>query len=200
MFRRPPSLRRVVFDGDCPGFVGTTQTLRLPAIPPAALRLPSLGGTTVAPVALLPRDHRRDIAGPGCLLNAATQTPPIKSVELTGSPKFPRNPLAATHMLLRPRRNQTELAVTLRPTRLRLRERPQLPRTLFRGSITWLGGSLSTLRSGGLLRCHARLACGCRLNSAARDSHPPGFTERFQLCFQHHIASSSRELPWRNPL
>jgi hypothetical protein len=51
----------------------------------------------------------------------------------------------------------------------------------------------------GLPRSRARLACGCRLNSATRDSQPPGFTERFQLCFQRHIASSSRELAWRNP-
>ena len=71
--------------------------------------------------------------------------------------------------------------------------------TDFRGSIAWLSGSLSTLRSSGLPRSHARLACGCWLNSAARESHPPGFTERFQLCFSNHIASSSRELAWRNP-
>ena len=103
-------------------------------------------------------------------------------------------------MLLRPRRNRARLAFTSRRTRLRVRERPQLPRTLFRGSIAWLIGSLSTLRRNGLPRSHARLARGCWLNSAARDSHPLGFTERFQLCFSFYIASSSRELTWRNPV
>jgi hypothetical protein len=134
-----------------------------------------------------PTRHRRA----GVFVNAATHsegialriTPPKKSVEMTGSPKFPRNPLAATPMFLRPRKNRTELAFTLRPTRLRVRERSQLLRIDFRGSITWLSDSLSTLRSSGLPRYHARLACGCRLNSAARASHPPGFIERFQLCF-----------------
>ena len=49
MFRRPPSLRRVVLDRDCPGFIGTARTLRLPVILPAALGFPSLGGATGAP-------------------------------------------------------------------------------------------------------------------------------------------------------
>ncbi len=65
MFRRPPSLRRVVLDRDCPGFIGTTRTLRLPVVHPTALRFPSLGGTTVAPVALLPRGDRRTPPGRG---------------------------------------------------------------------------------------------------------------------------------------
>jgi len=53
------------------------------------------------------------------------------------------------HMLLRPRKNRTELALALRPARPRLRERPWLLRLDFRGSIAWLGDSLSTLRRGG---------------------------------------------------
>jgi hypothetical protein len=43
----------------------------------------------------------------------------------------------------------------------------------------------------------ARLACGCWLGFAARDSDPQSSKERFQLCVDH-IASSSRELAWRN--
>jgi hypothetical protein len=149
MFRRPPSLRRVVFDGNCPGFIGTTQTLRLPAIPPAALRLPSLGGTTVAPVALLPCDHRRTSPGRG-VVERGHPNAAGKSVEMTGSPKFPRNPLAATHMLLRPRKNQTELAFTFHSTRLRIRERPQLLRRTFEAQS-----------HGSAARCLRFAAAGC---------------------------------------
>ena len=47
---------------------------------------------------------------------------------------------------------------------------------------------------------HARLACGCWLSSAARDSHPPGPTERFQLCvrFTYHppLASLLGAIPF----
>ena len=45
----------------------------------------------------------------------------------------------------------------------------------------------------------ARLACGCWLGFAARDSDPQSSKERFQLCVDH-ITSSSRELAWRNPI
>src|SRR5579872_4891034 len=38
MIGRPSSLRRVAVDGRSPYLTGTTRTLRLPAIPPAALR------------------------------------------------------------------------------------------------------------------------------------------------------------------
>ncbi len=44
----------------------------------------------------------------------------------------------------------------------------------------------------------ARLACGCWLGFAARDSDPLSSKERFQLRVIH-ISSSSRELAWRNP-
>src|ERR1035441_4632698 len=57
--------------------MGTTQTLRLPAILPAALRFPSLGGTTAAPEI---RSHARADApslgrGVGC--RRPPDTPPI---------------------------------------------------------------------------------------------------------------------------
>jgi hypothetical protein len=45
----------------------------------------------------------------------------------------------------------------------------------------------------------ARLACGCWLSSAARDSDPLSSKERFRLCVDHISSSSSRELAWRNP-
>jgi hypothetical protein len=198
MFRRPPSLRRVVFDGNCPGFIGTTQTLRLPAIPPAALRLPSLGGTTVAPVALLPCDHRRTSPGRG-VVERGHPDAAGKSVEMAGISQVPAKP-SCRHAHAPSTPGESNRARLHAPSNTAADQgTTATSSTDFRGSITWLSGSLSTLRSSGLPRCHARLACGCRLNSAARASHPPGFTERFQLCFQLHIASSSRELAWRNP-
>ena len=54
MFRRPPSLRRVAIEDDCPGFTGTIRTLRLPAALPASTSFPSSDGTTVASEVSLP--------------------------------------------------------------------------------------------------------------------------------------------------
>ena len=137
--------------------------------------------------------------GRGVLESGHPSAAEKKSVEMTGSPKFPRNPLHRhAHAPSTPEEpNGTRLCA---PSNTAADQgTTAASSTDFRGSIAWLSGSLSTLRSSGLPRSHARLACGCWLNSAARESHPPGFTERFQLCFSNHIASSSRELPWRNP-
>jgi hypothetical protein len=89
-FRRPPSLRRVVVEGHCPGFIGTIRTLRLPAARPAALRCLRLA---VPPLRRLfaPAGGRRAALGPGCLFTR----PSIRrdrSVEEAGSPKFPHRP------------------------------------------------------------------------------------------------------------
>ncbi len=54
-------------------------------------------------------------------------------------------------------------------------QRRRLPRTrCFRGSITRPAHSLSTLRSGGLLHLHARLATGCWPSFTGRDWLPAG--------------------------
>lgn len=74
MKRRPPSLRRVAVEGRCPGFIGTTQTLRLPAARPAALRCLRLA---VPPLRRLfaPADGRRAALGPGCLVTRPSAAP-----------------------------------------------------------------------------------------------------------------------------
>jgi hypothetical protein len=106
MLGRPASLIRVTVEGRSPCFsrrhglpFGTTRTLRLPAIPPAALRFPSLGGTTVASGVCSPhRPTRR--RGAGVLLWGATRARGHAlrlrrrlTVEMAGSPKFPQKPL-----------------------------------------------------------------------------------------------------------
>jgi hypothetical protein len=90
MKRRPPSLRRVVVEGHCPGFTGTTRTLRLPATLPAALRFLRLA---VPPLRRdsLPRGGRRAATRPGCLFTRPPAAPRLP-VEMAGSLKFSRKP------------------------------------------------------------------------------------------------------------
>lgn len=71
------------------------------------------------------------------------------------------DPLAVPLVFLRPRKNRVELALSLHPTRPRDWATPAASSMgFFRGSITRLGGSLSTLHSAGSPRRHARLASG----------------------------------------
>src|SRR4051812_46471613 len=96
MFRRPSSLRRVVIEDDCPGFFGTTRTLRFPAIPPAALGFPSLGGTTVASVVSLPSAADAPPTGRGVNSDGHPfARRRLYAVERAGSPKFSQKPLSS---------------------------------------------------------------------------------------------------------
>jgi hypothetical protein len=71
MSRRPPSLHRVAIEDDCPDFNGTTRTLRLPAIPPAAASFPSPQRYHGCVGCFAP-DWLADAAsGPGCCFRAA---------------------------------------------------------------------------------------------------------------------------------
>jgi hypothetical protein len=64
-----------------------------------------------------------------CFLQTSMPTTEQRDLDI---PKFPQNPPAATHMLLRPRKNRTELAfLGLHPTRPRVRERPWLLQSAF---------------------------------------------------------------------
>jgi hypothetical protein len=157
MIVRLASLRRVAVDGRSPvvlrkGFItfpiGTTKTLRLPAIPPAALGFPSLGGTTVAPEI---RSHARADApslgrGVGC--RRPPDTPPIDPWRWQDLPSSRRTLCRYAHAPTTPEEpDGTRLHVP--PTRPRIRERPRLLQLDFRGSIAWLDDWLSTLRRGG---------------------------------------------------
>jgi len=189
MFRRPASLGGVAVEGRSPRVVGTTGTLRLPAIPPAALGLPSLGGTTAASAGSLPRDGRTRRRGAGMLSGAAI---PCAAGGVRGNGRtsqVPAETLAAARVLLRPRKNRAGLALSPRPARPRVRERPWLLRLDFRGSIAWLDDSLSTLRAGALPPGTQDSLPAAWLRSAGRGLHPLGFPEeRFQLCvsFTYH--------------
>jgi hypothetical protein len=74
--------------------------------------------------------------------------------------------------------------------------RQGLPREGFRRSIAWPSDSLSTLRTRGLPRHHARLASGCWSGATGRGFHPQGSDERFPSC----ISTSHPPFPsfaWR---
>ena len=96
--------------GHCPDFAGTTRTLRLP-VHPSRLDFVSfvMDGTTAASElrSLRPPDARRRTR---MLLHATIRYAAIASaVEMAGSPKFPLEPSAAMHMLLRLRTNRPTL-------------------------------------------------------------------------------------------
>ena len=205
MFRRLASLHRVAVDGRSPCFTGrprlpfgTIKALRLPAIPPAALGFPSPGGTTGASEFCSPATTDAPSRGRGVACGGHPMPPIIRGNGRTS--QVPAETLAAAPMLLRPRKNRMPLALTLHPTRPRLRERPWLLQLDFRGSIAWLDDSLSTLRRDGRptrRKTRFRLR-GCALPGGA-------FTRwvsrgKVSAMCQNHISFSFRELAWRNPV
>ena len=152
-----PSLHRVPRDR-FPGFIGSMRVLRLPRVRPAALRFlrlavprlhslrfaprrasapPRLGvGHPVAPAGMLPR-RREDLPSSWGIslvrLHMFLPTPAgLLAPDHFGAAAWPSNPRVQ-----------------------------RLPRMVFRRPIARLSDSLSTLRSCGLLRRHARLASGC---------------------------------------
>ena len=76
------------------------------------------------------------------------------------------------------------------------RERRLQHAILFRGSIAWLLDSLSTLRSAGYPKHHARLASGCRLHSAGWAEPTQGSDEKFHPSKGRNPLLPS--FPWRN--
>ena len=121
MFRRPPSLCRVVLGcglSRLHRYYSNAKTSRHPSRRASfsfAWRYHGRVGD------LLPCDGRRALAGPGCWLQAATHgeracpshTPPIIRGEDRIS-QVPAEPSVAMHMLLRPRKNRTGLATPSR--------------------------------------------------------------------------------------
>ena len=128
-------------------FHGTIRTLRLPAIPPAALRFPSFGGTTVARSLCSLRCGVRH-RGPGDAASRAGYPLPASPVEMTGPLTFLGNLTCALALLFDPGRTHASgrYNASARPP---LRPRRRLPHGYFRGSITRLRHSLSTLRRMG---------------------------------------------------
>jgi len=156
MFRRPPSLCRVVLGcglSRLHRYYSNAKTSRHPSRRASfsfAWRYHGRVGDS------LPCEGRRALAGPGCWLQAATHgeracPPPIPPI-IRGEDRIsqvPAEPSVAMHTLLRPRKNPTELAVSSRLARPQVRQRPRLLQLHFRGSIAWLGDWLSTLRRFG---------------------------------------------------
>ena len=129
-----------------PGFNGTIRALRLPAARPAALRCLRLA---VPAFARSLRSHQRGVRRRGPGVFALRSGCPFRiQVETTGPPAFLGNPNCALALLSDPGGTATpsHYDVPARPPRCPRRRFPQL---VFRGSITRLRHSLSTLRSVG---------------------------------------------------
>jgi hypothetical protein len=199
MIGRLASLRRVPVDGQSPYFIGTIKTLRLPAIPPAALRFPSLGGATDASRL---RSHATIDApsrGRGVCCTRPPDTPPNCPWKGPDLPSSRRNPCRRAHAPTTPEEpNGTRLcapsdAATATGT-------TGASSTDFRGSIAWPDDSLSTLRRGGRptrRKTRFRLR-GCPLPGGAY-THWVSQGKVSAMC-PNHISFSFRELAWRNPV
>ena len=125
MFRRLPSLRWVAVDGRYPNFIGTTQTLRLPLPRPAPASFPSPGLYHGCLIASLPRGRRCQRRRARTFVGGGRPRTAFSPVEDRGSPKFPHRPPCQDRSCSHEeRKNQTELALSFRPTWPRLSERP----------------------------------------------------------------------------
>jgi hypothetical protein len=141
----------------CPRFGGTIKALRLPAVPPAALRCLRLAVPRGAPGASLPRTQARVPWTWSSLVRQPLTPPwPVETVRISqvpGKPPLPIRPCSSTPAgLAAPHRG----GAAVRPPQ---GEQRGLLHWDFRGSIAWLLGSLSTLR---------RVGCP----TAAQDSLP----------------------------
>jgi hypothetical protein len=189
-----------VVEGHCPAFAGTTRTLRLPVVLPAALRFLRLAVPPLrrafAPRWRPTRRHRASGAffrghplvppSPGGD-DRISQVPAQTLCRPAHAPSTPDRPDGTCLDAPSDAATGTGTSVALSMT--------------FRGSIAWLGRLLSTLQSAGSPRRDARLAShlrGYALVGGLRSRWV--CSERFQLCVSCHIAFSFRELAWRNPV
>ena len=159
-----------------PRFIGTIKALRLPAVPPAALRCLRLA---------VPRDHafvslpRRPVRPPGLGLFTRYPRPGCFAVETTGSPKFLGNPDSRLHMFSTPAGRRVS-----RPLRRRCvapgTERAKAPAKGLSRLNSMAFGLAAYASHCGLPAPHARLASRCWSGSPGRASHPQGSAKRFQ--------------------
>ena len=198
MFRRLSSLRRVAVDHSLSllhRYYPDAKTSRHPSRLASfsfAWRYHGRAGD------LLPCEGRRALAGPGCWLQAATRSAAELSVEMTGSPKFPQNPLSLCTCSYDPGRTGQDSPH--RPADTAPETETSKASSIALSRLNRMAWRLTVYASPCRLPGNdARLACGCWLSFTARDSDPQGSEERFQLCVIH-ISSSSRELAWRNSI
>ena len=160
-----------------PGFLGTIKALRLPAVPPAALRCLRLAVPRERTALFVPPDAAAPNVGPG--VGHPVSPSGLTSVETTGSLKFLGNPNFRLHMFLDPGR-------PLRPRPLRSAHMAPHRKNgkassfskISRLDIAWLSVSPPTFHSIGYPP-PARLASRCWSDSPARAFHPLGSYKRF---------------------
>ena len=127
-------------------------------------------------------------------------TPPIEPWKWLDLPSSRTNPLAAPHMLIRPRRDRAELALTLRPTRPRLEERPWLSRWTFEAQSHGLMACCLRFKAPRLSRHDARLASDCAATLCRVGFAPTGFAlKSFSYVFSSHRIFLSRAYLARSP-
>ena len=143
--RRLASLHRVL-RGEFPCFDGTTKALRLPAARPAALRCLRLA---------VPPACTRSVRSPAdeCAAGARSWSPGISGRDFRGGDdrisQVPGEPqVSVCHVQSTPAglRAPDRYGAAAWPL---VCEKQRLPRKVFRRSIAWRSGSLSTLRRAG---------------------------------------------------
>ena len=92
MKRRPPSLRRVAVEGRCPGFFGTTRTLRLRSAPSCPAFVSFAGAVPRCIACFAPSGGRCAGRKARTFVVADAPIPPSRYVESRGSLKFSHRP------------------------------------------------------------------------------------------------------------
>jgi hypothetical protein len=196
MTRRPlavfPSLHRVLL-GRVPRLPRYYEDAKPPCHPFRRASFPSLGDTRDVPRASLPSDPEV-LAGRAWSLGSALPLP-ILSRETTGFPTFLRNP--PVHLPCSPTPvGPTSLTLAATPTRPLRLPRQRLRQGNFRGSITRLLHSLSTLR-----RVCYRPTTQDSLRLPARlyrtGFKPAGSYERFLSVILHLFPLSQARPAWQ---
>ncbi len=193
MFPMPRFAPRGPLGRAFPRFSATIEALRLPAVPPTALRFLRL---------VVPREHAllrsrrrcvRQRRAWGCSPGGPGRD---SSVETTGAPKFLGNPDSRLRMFSdpgRPMRPRPSWDDRMVPAKGKTRA----PTTkIFRGSIAWLSGWLSTYHGVGYpspRKTHSRPL----VRRYRTGFHPQGSTERFSthVMFVGLLSQAS----WHNP-
>jgi hypothetical protein len=175
MSRRPPSLCRVAIEDDCPGFTGTTRTLRLPLPHPAQASFPSPGPYHGRLIDSFPRGRRCQRRGAWTFAGGGR---PFTAVVCRGGQRISQvpaqTPLPPCSCSFDPGEDRTELALSLRPTRPRGGERPWLSRCTFEAQSHGLTTCCLRFKAPGRPGTMQDSLPTARLRSVGWVSHPQG--------------------------
>ncbi len=130
---------------------------------------------------------------------AATRCAARFAVEMAESPKFPHKPWPPRSCSFEDRTDRPELALTLRPTRPRVREQPWLSRWTFEAQSHGLTTRCLRFKAPGCPGTMQDSLHTCAATLWWAGFAPAGSAMKGFSYVSVHMAFSFRELTWRNP-